>query len=420
LNLSRTTEWLWVLGACAFLHLFYSSLQPVTGSHEGLAFDGQHYFAMAQQTPRHLPPHADAPFVYRIGTPMAAAAIAKSLDWVLAEGFDVVNRTSAVITVVLFALWLRRHLQDASLRILMIVFFMIAPHLPMRFAYFYPINVDSAALMFLMMGLVALDLLEDQWTSLRLLLVAAIVGVGVVFREIVLVIGLAAVVRHLAFPKDRRRWASVVPLLAGLMIYSAIRAWVMPTPSTYGETAEVMRWLRQKTVIQVIVAWLLTFGPALILAVCRMKTSLRSLLERPDWAVIVVVVGALAIVGGSDTERVLVFTAPLVFLLIGRAWATTPFGLTSVAGFLLVSAQLLMARVFLPLGTWTMPHVAGTEWNRVPSVVRWLSTYESLWTQFCGPVAIRWYLVWFGALTVIVVAALRREAINQRRFEALE
>jgi hypothetical protein len=79
-----------------------------------------------------------------------------------------------------------------------------------------------------------------------------------------------------------------------------------------------------------------------------------------------------------------------------------------------------MARVFLPLGTWTMPHVAGTEWNRVPSVVRWLSTYESLWTQFCGPVAIRWYLVWFGALTVIVVAALRREAINQRRFEPLE
>ncbi len=406
--MSRTAEWVWIVGACALVHLLYSSVQPVTSRHDGLAYDGQIYFAVAQQTPRQLPPKAPAPFVYRIGTPMAAAAIAKSQDRVLAEGFDTVNRLAATATVLLFAWWLQGHLPSTAWRIAIVILFMLMPHAPLRFGYHYPINVDAAGLMFIMAGLVALDWLAARWTLPRVLALAALVAVGVVFREIVLLIGLACLVSPRGPTREAPRWLAVLPLLAGTATYLLIRAWVTATPTGYGELAEVWRWVQTKSVVQVLLAWLLVFGPMLIVPLCYPAEQARLLAGRPDWLVVLAAIGVISAVGGSDTERLAVFAAPLVYLLIGRALAGTPFSLASSVMALLIFAQLISARVFLPLGVQIVPpHVADTEWNRVPSFLRWLSDYDSLWTQFCGPAALRAYLVWFGALAIAIVAALR-------------
>lgn len=414
--LSRAAEWIWVIGACVLLHFSYASFQPVNNRNGGLAFDGQHYFTVAQQTPRRLPPRAEPPFVYRIATPMAAAALAKSMDWVLASGFDRINVVASGITVLLLSWWLQRHLASASMRVLVIVFFMIDPHSPMRFSYFYPINVDATTLMFLAAGLLGLDYLRDRRTPTRVIWMSLLVGIGVTVREVVLVIAFAALVVRPKFANRGGRWLVWLPLSCGIVSYALIRWWVHPEaiPSEYSEIRELWRWSREKSVVQVILASLLVFGPALLVPLLDWRRSLEVLTHRRDWALYCGAFVVLAIFGGSDTERILVFAAPIVYLSIGLAFCRIPLTIASPAMALLILGQIATARLFLPIGGPSPPpQVVGTEWNRIPTDIARFSTYDSLWTQFCGPETTRLYLIWFGLIAVAMTGYLsyrRRDA----------
>lgn len=405
--LSRAAECNWVFGAYLLLYLSFASFQPVNTLHEGLVYDGQHYFAMARQTPRDLPPKAPAPFVYRVGTPMLAAAIAKPLDWVLARGFDHVNTAATLTTVLLLSLWLRRHVAEPAARLLVVIFFMVSPHGPMRFANYYPINVDPAGLMFVMAGLVALDWLRCRPTVVRVAAVSFLVTAGVAFREVVLVVGLMALLLRVA-PRTRYRAFAWMPLAGGLVMLFSIRAWVVETHSDYSTLVEVARWSREKSVIQFILAWFLAYGPALTLILFQARASIRTLWARPDWLVYLVAGAAAALFGGSDTERLLVFVSPIVYLLMAQSLTRSGFPMTSPAVAILVVLQLVSFRVFVPIGAPTPPpNVVGTEWNRLPTELAKLSSYDSLWTQFCGAETLRFYLVWFGALAIGIVAVSR-------------
>lgn len=414
--LSRASEWCWILGAYLMLHLSFAAFQPVNQRNDGLMYDGLYYFEMATQTPRQLPPQAPAPFVYRVGTPLVAASIAKSLDWVIASGFDRVNVMAGAMTVVLLTVWLGRHVTAAWTRVLVIIFFMVEPHSPMRFANYYPINVDPAALMFLVAGLVALDWLGERPSAGRALAVAILVAIGVAFRELVLVVGVMA----LATSRRPGAWAYAWwPLAAGTITFLAIRWWVVATPSDYSAFGEIQRWWRHKNAVHYGLAWFLVFGPLLTLVVFQARASARALLARPDWLVGLVLVGLAALFGGSDTERLLVFASPFVYLLMARALARSGIQPTSGVMAVMVLAQLISSRAFMALGgPPPPPSVVGTEWNRLAAELTWAASYDSLWTQFCGPGAIRFYLVWFGVLAAGIVAA-SRWAERQRAAESV-
>lgn len=413
--ISRATEWSWILGAGLLLHLFFASFQPVTVAHGGLAYDGQHYYAMAQQTPRQLPPRADAPFVYRIGTPLLSAAVAKSLDWVIAAGFDRVNLAANLLTVILLTVWLQRHVADAAARVLVVVFFMVEPHSPMRFAYYYPVFVDPAAQMFLVAGLIALDWFRERAGFARALGVTALVGAGVVFREVVLVIAVAALFTPRGRWAERLRAGAWLPLLGGGLVLAAIHSWVIASHSAYSTTGEVLRWLREKAPWQYIIAWFLVFGPLLVMPMVAAGTSLRRLRERPDWLVYLLAVAVLAWIAGSDTERIVVFASPIVYLLMANGMVAAGLAKRSPLLTACVLAQLISSRIFVPIGGPTAPPIVGTtEWNRLAGSLTWISTYDSLWSQFCGSPALVAYAVWYGVIGVAIVAWLRL----QRRVEA--
>lgn len=408
--ISRATEWSWILGAGLLLHLFFASFQPVTVAHGGLAYDGQHYYAMAQQTPRQLPPKADAPFVYRIGTPLLSAAVAKSLDWVIAAGFDRVNLAANVLTVILLTIWLQRHVASAAARILVVVFFMVEPHSPMRFAYYYPVFVDPAAQMFLVAGLVALDWFRERAGVARALGLTALVAAGVVFREVVLVIAVAALFTPRGRWSERLRAGAWLPLLGGGLALAAIHSWVIASnpPAAYSATGEVLRWLREKTPWQYAIAWFLVFGPLLVLPLVSAGTCLRRLRERPDWLVYVLAVAVLAWIGGSDTERILVFASPIVYLLMAKGVMDAGLAKSSPLLTACVMAQLISSRIFVPIGGPTAPPIVGTtEWNRLAGSLTWISTYDSLWSQFCGSSALLAYAVWYGVIGLAITAGVR-------------
>ncbi len=403
----RAAEWSWILGACLLLNLSFASFQPVNRSNGGLAYDGQHYYAMARQTPRDLPPRGAAPFVYRIGTPFLAAALAKTQDWVIAAGFDRVNLAANLLTVILLTVWLRRHVADAVGRVLVVVFFMVEPHSPMRFAYYYPIYVDPAALMFLVGGLLGLDWFAARPGFTRAVGLATLISVGVAFREVVLVIAVAMLFVPSPGWMARARSFVWLPLACGTIVLVAIHAWAiaLDTPSNYTTLGEVRRWLSEKSVTQYILAWFLVFGPLLVLPFCYGKASVRLLINRPDWLAYLTVLATLAWVGGSDTERLVVFASPVVYLLIASGLGWMGIAATSPVMAVFVLAQLISSRIFVPIGGPAAPPVVGTtEWNRTASQINWVSTYDSLWSQFCGSEAIAAYLLWYGVLGAGVVA----------------
>src|SRR5438067_816690 len=127
MRISRTAEWAWIVFAFLLLNLAYANSQPVNNVHEGFGSGqvyGQVYYAVAKNTPRELPPHGEAPFVYRIGTPFLAAGLAKSLDWPISAGFDRLDIAVNALSVFLLTLLLKRHVANAFARLLVIVAFM--------------------------------------------------------------------------------------------------------------------------------------------------------------------------------------------------------------------------------------------------------------------------------------------------------
>ena len=111
MTMSRTAEWFWILITFLVLNLTYASTQPINNFHEGLAehslgTGAQVYYPTAKNAPRELPPQGMAPFVYRLGSPLLAAGLAKSRDRPIAAGFDRLNIAFNALSVVLLALLL--------------------------------------------------------------------------------------------------------------------------------------------------------------------------------------------------------------------------------------------------------------------------------------------------------------------------
>lgn len=164
-------------------------------------------------------PRAPAPYADRVGTPVLAAVVARLSGWPLLESFRRVNLLATAATVILLALWLGRHVPDPIARLVVLTFFMIEPHSPLRFTFFYPVTVDPVALMWLVTGLLGLDWFLACPRGARAGGVAVLAALGVAFREAVLVVALAmlCVRRHSSLPGgertiERGRW---LPLLVG-------------------------------------------------------------------------------------------------------------------------------------------------------------------------------------------------------------
>lgn len=73
----------------------FALTQPPIDPNQGQGFDGVQYHQMAEQLRQGEPVHAEAPFVFRIGTPLAAGVVARTLGTPTLGAFAIVNLLAA-------------------------------------------------------------------------------------------------------------------------------------------------------------------------------------------------------------------------------------------------------------------------------------------------------------------------------------
>jgi hypothetical protein len=398
--MTRAAEWCWILAAFAVLNLSYAGSQRAH-PREGLGGEGRMYHDIARSLPRELPPPGIAPFVQRIGTPMLVAGVAKSLDWVISAGFDRLGILFNLVSVVLLALLLQRHVGSLFARFVVLGAFMLAPHSPIRLAYFHPLSIDPETLAWLLAGLVAIEWYEDEPSPRRAGVVAALTAIGVVFHEAVLVIGLAALVV--------RRAAGWLPVISGAVALWAIHAWSAATSSEFSLAADAVRG---KSPWQYAIAWFLVFGPLLAMPLVSWRRTMDFLRSRPAMFVYLAIFAVFAWFRDGETERMLVYASPVVWILVARAieWAR-PSPAAAATGAVLM-LQALSFRIFSPIGGPIDPPSAGTEiWERLGwAGMSWTLSDANMWTQFCALAMLGFHAVWHGLASIAVIALLRSDS----------
>ncbi|HYE57198.1 MAG TPA: hypothetical protein VD948_01785 [Rhodothermales bacterium] len=321
-----------MLGAFVLTSALSAALQPALTFNDGYGWDGVEYAAVTRQLADGAAPEARAPFVYRLGTPFLVATLFG--DDVI-QGFRVVNLVANGLAVLLLVVWLRLHLADWRVRVAMALVFMLAWHGPIRFVHYYPVYVDPALFVFLLAGLIVI---HHARVSLRTWHVAALCGivfVGALFREVALVVALAFL-----FVRNPLRWqqdslllldwsrstgvwgrlspGTLLPLGCGLLALTLTRTLGQPTDRySFGWTA--FGWLYAKPLLTWVHACFVTFGPVLFVVLYDVRALGRFLAGYQPMAVVLTVLAALSWIGGSETERLLFWSASVMLVLVGKA-----------------------------------------------------------------------------------------------------
>jgi len=329
--------------------------QPITWN-DGWGFDdGIFYQQVADQFAHGRPIVGQAPFVYRIGTPVLAAVLAPGN---LMLGFKLCNVLANLAATVLMVIWLRRHVPSPALRVGLVALFLTHWLGPVRSVWFYPAISDPWLFAFLFGGLILIDRYRASGSRRDLLLLAALSFVGSAFREVVLVVALALPFAHgpllpwrgvPAFLRQLRP-LTFLPLAAGLLGLLLVRRYVAQE-NDYAFAATALGWLYAKPPATLLLGVFNAFGPLLFLIVWNWRGAWRHLTMNQHLLVYLAAMVMLAWMGGMDNERLMYWCMPVVYLLLARAVVDLGPTLRS-AGLLalLLAGQSLAHRLW-----WTTP-----------------------------------------------------------------
>ena len=286
-------------------------LQPPISYNGGLGWDGAQYTQLAGQCGRE-PMHAYEPFTYRVGAPCLAALVPLPPKL----GLWTINILSSILLLFLLDAWLRQHVH------LILVPYLLAGFAfhwltPLRHVWWYPTSVDTPALC----AIVGALLLTETPVAF-----AAVCLAGALIRESVLIVPLGALagsfVRlappNLVAKAGRMRTSAIAGIAAG--VAGMVIARLVSTPDThYSLPDAAYYWALHKPPLAYLLAWFITFGPALAVLAAHWKAAAAFLAEFPEYAAMLVLVAILAWIGGSDTERFLLWGSPIILVMIGKA-----------------------------------------------------------------------------------------------------
>jgi hypothetical protein len=364
----------------------------------GLGWDGVSYTRIATSC-WHVPIVADPPFVYRVGGPCVAALLSSQP----VEGMFRANVLAAVAAIVLLALYLPGQVADRRVRYALLAAYVVYWQGPLRIAWWGPAELTDAWLhLFLIAGLLALE------SRRKTIWVAAIVLVGGLFREAVMVLALALLVQELPDVKKAIRTAWPALMTAGV---SLLITRLVGHPSyKFGFVSTALNWVYTKTPPQLVHATFVAFGPMLALLVAFPEAPRRWLIERKDIALTLMVLLLLAWFGGGDTDRLLYWSAPIVLVLVGKSIESVEWAQLKGPLALVVAAQMLSERVLL-----TTPD----SWSNAPRAWPLLTPVRAQWNRLLmsmtpdvkmGMLAICEYL----ALTATLAWWLRHALVTAR------
>ncbi len=316
--------------------------------------DGVLYYRMAEELGHGETLQAPAPFVYRIGTPLMASLAFKD-DLLLS--FKVVNIAAGACATILLVLWLRLHLDSWEVRALLVLLFLTQWHAPVRHVYFYPALTDPWHYVAILAGLIAMEKVKVAPSAAAIGAATVIALLGVINREVAIVVALALpfvhnpIALHVRTSLGRLHPSLFIPLVAGVLGI-AVTHWTTVPTNDYSFTRTAVGWAHDKPLLAYVHAWLIAFGPVLVLPVYHWRASGAFLRNHQDQLVCLVALSVAGWIGGFNTERFLYWSMPIVYVLVGRALERHA-GLLLSSPFLLAvlaTGQAVSQRVF-----WTTP-----------------------------------------------------------------
>jgi hypothetical protein len=371
---ARRSLTLWlvcVTVATAVLVALVCHRQPLVRA-DGAIDDGLRYLQLEQLFREHAPIRERAPFVYRVGTPWLAAQLPfsniESMAW-LTIGTNVLT---VPVLFAFFAIHLRRTLLAAIL-----AFAYAGLYLgPVRFGAWYPTLTDSPNMLAIALGLLAVGLRTRRRnpSAATMVFAAVVCGLGVLVRESVLLVGIAYAAcwrpprsMNRLGPSLRSLAMSLVPLACGLLAFACVKRMVTPSDDRYTFATTAIEFAFAKPLPRLVLPIFIVFGPA-VAVLAAFPSSTWKALRQLRWTSVVIGIDlVLSIIGGSDTERFLVWAVPAVFLLAGRI-AERRF---DAIGAPLPAALLALGYALTQRVAWSLPRV---EDPRVPSLSSlWLS-----------------------------------------------
>ena len=371
--MSRWTEVILVLVIVVAVqaHTWYT--QPRIAVSNGRGYDGEMYYAMAEQFVDGEQPSGPMRFARRVGTPFLAA-IADPAD--LVNGFFLVNVAGAAVAAILLLLWFRAFLETAWLRVALVLLFATHWLQLVRFTFFYPVLVDQWTQIACFAGLNCIAWYERRrgvWPAAAIGIISAI---GICFREVALLIPVAFLfarnigIDHLArFPYVRLRGfptiAQWVPLLATVGILAWLSTFVVATDAGFSSGEHLLRRAYNRRVIDVVLGWLVAFGPALFIVIFDWRGASEFLRKHQAYAVYLAGVVAIGWSGSLESERHALYAgSPIVYLLLGRTVERHLAWFRSWAVIPLLAAQAVVHRVTL-----ITPGPEGDYQDRIPDLL---------------------------------------------------
>jgi hypothetical protein len=301
--------------------------QPLTYNH-GKGWDGTGYYATAEQFAQGYIPKDEAPFVYRIGTPLLAALVVKN-DLLL--GFKIVNFIANIFAVILLVVWLRLYIGNWKIRTLLIILFITQWHAPIRYNYFLPASVEPWFLVIVLAGMIGIHYAAKKPTLKTIGVLSLVTLLGVAFKETAILIPIALFFARnpidfwtkstFAPANNLRKNLSVlfvIPLFSAIIGLAGIHILISQT-NQFSFPVEAVKWAFDKPLLTYLLAWLIAFGPIIVIVIYDWKKAWAFLTEHQFQLVYLIGVSMLAWIGGNDTERYLYTTMPVIFVLLGRA-----------------------------------------------------------------------------------------------------
>lgn len=335
---------------------------------EGIGWDIESYVAIVRQFDAGEQLHHAAPFVYRFGTGFLASLIPIRDIFVR---YLIIDIAANLITIASFIWWLRVQGVSPFGAVGACALLLLTWHSPIRSVFYASQTPDALFLTVVVLSLCLMHKLRSSQDpkAADLILFSALIMAGTCVRETTLLLGSAALFIHnpvklhteskyLAF-QSPRAW-QFVPFLVGLSTFVIIRLQIEQN-NDYDFANAALMWLYNKPFVMYLQGLLLSFGPVLLLLVFFWSTTRKLLAGQQHLSYLLFLFFAAAWFGGTDTERIAYWAAPIVYMLLIRiVTANSEMKDLLVAGLLIVG-QLLVMRV-----VWTTPDMIEPNAFRLP------------------------------------------------------
>jgi hypothetical protein len=380
--------------------------------------DGKEYYDTAEQIAAGRTIQTEVPYAYRIALPWL---VARTFPKALEHGFRVHNIWASAAGAALLLAWLRAFRIRPGVAALATILYVANWIGPARFLYFYPEYVDPPFIAFLIGALLLMHRVRSRFSWPGVLALALVCFVGGFVRETILLAPVAFLFANVRFDASEEKPATIpavallLPLVLTLAALVLVRQIPMEPRRSISAVDAAVYLFQNKPLFTLPLSFFMTFGPILTVVLYDWRAVRAVAAKHFYLAVFFGGVFAASYIGGHETERYLIWAAPVAYLLIAIALQNHGAALMRNAWVfvLLVGAQALGEHVFfgipdysLPVNDWaTLTTFGERAWGLLDRLVIIDDYSWNLWSYFgsrpfhfvqlCLDAALAGFLVWW-------------------------